>query len=56
MSFVLINALKAFVNYLEYNNLYKLIYLLIIVSFVAGIYLISCYFTGVLKNKNFRFK
>ncbi len=56
MSFVLINALNEFANYLEYNNLYKLIYLLIIVSFVGGIYLISCYFTGVLKNKNFRFK
>ena len=54
MSFLLIFALDNYANYLDYSYKYKSIYLLIIVSFVAGVYLISCYLTGVLKTKNFK--
>ncbi len=54
MTLVLIFALDYFTNYLEYNFMYKSVYLLLIVGFVAGIYLISCYLTGVLKTKNFK--
>ncbi len=54
MSFILIFALDHYQNYLDYTHKYKSIYLMLIVSFVAGIYLISCYLTGILKLKNFR--
>ena len=54
MSFILIYALDHFSEYLDYNYKYKSIYLMLIVSFVGGIYLISCYLTGVLKTKNFK--
>ena len=53
MSFLLIFALDHFANYLEYSYKYKSVYLLLIVGFVTGIYLISCYLTGLLKKKNF---
>ena len=54
MSFLLVFALNDYVDYLDYSYKYKAVYLLIIVSFVAGFYLISCYLTGVLKIKNFK--
>ena len=54
MSFLLIFALDNYANYLDYSYKYKSVYLMLIVSFVAGIYLISCYLTGVLKVKNFK--
>ncbi len=54
MSFLLIFALDHCKNYLDYTYEYKSIYLMLIVGFVAGIYLISCYLTGVLKVKNFK--
>ena len=53
-SFILLFALNNFSEYLEYSYKYKSIYLLIIVSFVAGFYLISCYLSGVLKKENFK--
>jgi putative peptidoglycan lipid II flippase len=54
MSFLLIVAIHHYANYLDYAYKYKSVYLLIIVGFVATIYLISCYLTGLLKKKNFR--
>jgi len=54
MSFLLMFALDYYGDYLDYAYKYKSIYLLIIVGFVASVYLISCYLTGVLKTKNFK--
>ena len=54
MSFSLVYLLNYFAVYLDYTYKYKAIYLLIIVSLVASIYLISCNLTGVLKTKNFK--
>ena len=54
MSFILLFAFDHYVNYLDYAYKYKSVYLMLIVSFVAGFYLISCYLTGVLKVKNFK--
>jgi len=54
MSFLLMFALDHYVDYLDYTYKYKSIYLLIIVGFVASVYLISCYLIGVLKIRNFR--
>ena len=54
MSFILIFALDYYTNYLDYAYKYKSIYLLLIVSFVAGIYLITCYLSGILKVKNYK--
>ncbi len=54
MSFILIFTLDIFSEYLKYSYKYKSLYLLIIVGFVAGFYLISCYLSGVLKKENFK--
>jgi len=54
MSFLLMFALDYYADYLDYTYKYKSVYLLIIVGFVASVYLISCYLTGVLKMRNFR--
>ncbi len=54
MSFILLFSLQFFSEYLEYSYKYKSFYLLIIVSFVAGFYLISCYLSGVLRKENFK--
>ena len=54
MSYLLNFTLDHYVNYLDYAYKYKSIYLLLIVGFVAGVYLITCYLTGILKIKNFK--
>ncbi len=54
MSLILIFALDFYSDYLDYTFKYKSIYLLLIVGFVAGFYLISCYLAGILKTKNFK--
>ncbi len=54
MSFLLMFTLDYYADYLDYTYKYKSVYLLIIVGFVASVYLISCYLTGVLKVRNFR--
>ena len=54
MSFLLMFTLDYYADYLDYTYKYKSVYLLIIVGFVASVYLISCYLTGVLKTKNFK--
>ena len=54
ISILLILALDHYVNYLDYAYKYKSIYLVLIVGFVAGVYLILCYLIGVLKVKNFK--
>ena len=54
MSFVLYFGLDLFHNNLIYAYKFKSLYLLFIVSFVATIYLITCYLLGVLKIKNYK--
>jgi putative peptidoglycan lipid II flippase len=54
MSSILIFSLDNYSNFLDYTYKYKSVYLMLIVGFVAGVYLISCYLTGVLKVKNFK--
>ena len=54
MSLILIFALDYFVSYLDYTFKYKSVYLILIVGFVAAVYLISCYLFGVLKIKNYK--
>jgi putative peptidoglycan lipid II flippase len=54
MTILLIFALDHFVDYLDYSYKYKSVYLMLIVSFVAVVYLILCYLSGVLKIKNFK--
>ena len=54
MSIILVFGLDYFADSLSYDNKIKSIYLLFIVSFVATIYLISCYLLGILKIKNYK--
>ena len=54
MSLVLFYGLNYFQDNLDYFNRFKSIYLLIIIGFVATIYLISCYLLGVLKVKKYK--
>ena len=54
MSFILLFALEYYSYYLDYDYKYKSVYLLLIVGFVTVFYLISCYFTGLLKTKKFK--
>jgi len=54
MSLVLFYGLDYFQESFTYNNKYKSIFLLLIISFVATIYLISCYLLGILKLKNYK--
>ncbi len=54
MSLILVFALDHYADYLDYTYKFKSVYLILIVGFVGGIYLISCYFSGVLKIKNFK--
>ena len=54
MCFVLIILLNKYANYLEYSGTYKSFYLLIIVGFVAAVYLLSCYLLGLLKLRNYK--
>ena len=54
MSISLIFLLNHYAEFLVYNYTFKSIYLLLIVIFVAVIYLISCYFSGVLKIRNYK--
>ena len=54
MSFVLYYGLTFFEDKLAYDNIYKSIYLIFMISLVATIYLITCYLFGLLKFKNYR--
>ena len=54
MSFALYYGIDFFEDKLIYGNNYKSIYLLIMISLVAVIYLISCYLFGLLKIKNYK--
>ena len=56
MAIVLLFALNKYSSNLIYTYDYKSIYLLIIVGFVAIVYLISCYLLGLLKIKNYKTK
>ena len=54
MSIVLVYGIDYFEESLGYSNKFKSIYLLFIISFVATIYLISCYLSGALKVINYK--
>ena len=54
MAVILVFGLEYFHDSFDYFNKFKSIYLLFIVSFVATIYLISCYLLGVLNIKNYK--
>ena len=54
MLLFLVYGLDFFKENLDYTNKFKSIYLLFIISFVATIYLITCYLLGVLKSKNYK--
>ncbi len=54
MSITLLYLIKKYAGYLEYNYVYKSIYLIIIVGFAGIIYLLSCYLLGLLKIKNYK--
>ena len=54
MSCILLFSLDMFVNYLDYNNNYKAVYLISIISFVGMFYLLICYLLGILKLKNYK--
>ncbi len=54
MCLVLMFALKKYSSYLEYAYTYKSIYLLVIVGFAGIVYLLSCYFLGILKISKYR--
>ena len=54
MSLLFVFFVEHYREYLDYYYKYKSVYLLLIVGFVAGIYLISCYLTGLLKARNFK--
>ena len=54
MSFMLVFSLDKFSSYLDYEYIYKSIYLLIIIGFVGIIYLLSCYLLGLLKIKSYK--
>ncbi len=56
MSLVLFFSLNHYANYLDYNYNYKSVFLILIVIFVAVVYLIMCYLIGLLKIKNFKTK
>ncbi len=54
MSFILLFALDTFSSSLNYMNNYKAVYLISIISFVGFIYLLSCYFLGILNLKKYK--
>ena len=54
MSFALMFTLEKYASYLDYQYIYKSIYLIIIVGFVGTVYLVSCYLFGLLKIKNYK--
>ena len=54
MSFMLVFSLDKFSSYLDYEYIYKSIYLLIIIGFVGIIYLLSCYLLGLFKIKDYK--
>ena len=54
MSLLLIFSIEHYSEYLNDAYKYKSVYLMLIVGSVAGVYLILCYFIGLLKLKNFK--
>ena len=56
MSFILYFGLDYFEDKFEYNNKFKLIYLLIVIGLSTIIYLLITKFLGVLNLKSYRLK
>jgi len=53
MTLILYYSINFFEDKLIYSNYYKSIYLIMIVTFAAGIYLLLARLLGVFKIKNF---
>ena len=47
-------TLELYADFLNYNYLYKSLYLFIIVGFAVAVYLLSCYLLGLIKIKNYK--
>jgi len=54
MSLTLFYGLEQFKDELDYLSQLKALYLLLIIGFVATIYLIACYLLGILRIKNYK--
>ena len=54
MCFILLLALNNYIDYLEYTQKFKAVYLLLIVGFTGIVYLLSCYLLGILKINNYK--
>ncbi len=54
MCILLLFAMDYFADYLDYRYKFKSVYMVIIVCFVAAVYLLSCYLFGILKKQNFK--
>lgn len=54
MSLALSMTLEQYADFLNYNYLYKSLYLFIIVGFAVIVYLLSCYLFGLIKIKNYK--
>ncbi len=54
MSIILVFSLQNYKNHLEYDYMYKSVYLIIIIGFAGIIYLLSCYLLRILKIKNYK--
>ena len=54
MCILLLFAMDYFADYLDYRYKFKSVYMVIIVCFVAVVYLLSCYLFGILKKQNFK--
>ena len=56
MTYVFLESLKYFAKNLTYTSDYKILYLLIIVIFVALLYFLICYFLKILSLRSFKTK
>ena len=54
MSYIFSESLNYFAINLNYSSDYKILYLLLIVIFVALLYFLACYFLKVLDLRSFR--
>jgi hypothetical protein len=54
MSYIFLEGLNYFAKNLTYSSDYKVLYLLVIVIFVALLYFLICYFLKVLNLKSFK--
>ena len=54
MTILLISLLTLFSENLNYNEYYKILYLLLVIFLAAATYFIICYLFGILKIKDYK--